>query len=188
MIAVAVLARRGDEYGETVEEFERGEFDDGAPITVGFGEALAHRWDGACSGFIARVVVPDQAPACKWRPGAVPKEALEACAVAPADAHARVEREASRVIPGAHLLDGVPREQAFALEQAQHPGSGDGLNGGDVAVGQRAGTMKAKRDVGVLAEHAVDGAHMDMGVGIERRAKSLDEADRAEACVSGRAR
>ncbi len=108
MIAVAVLARQGNEDGETVEEFERGEFDDGAPVTVGFGEEVAHRWDGACSRLIARVVVPAQAPACEWGPGAVPKEALKACAVARADAHTRVEREASRVMPGAHPLDDVP--------------------------------------------------------------------------------
>ena len=112
MIAMAVLARRGDEHGETVEEFERGELDDGAPATVGFGEEVAHRWDGACSRLIARVVVPDQAPAGEWGPGAVAQEPLEAGAVVRADAYARVNREAARVVPGAHLLDGVPREQA----------------------------------------------------------------------------
>ncbi len=31
MIAMAVLTWRRDEYGETVEEFERGEFDASAP-------------------------------------------------------------------------------------------------------------------------------------------------------------
>ncbi len=60
------------------------------------------------------------------------------------------------------------REQAFALEQAQHPGSGSGLNGGDVAVAQCAGAMVAKRGVKRLTEYTVDGTHMDMGAGVER--------------------
>ncbi len=60
------------------------------------------------------------------------------------------------------------REQAFALEQAQHPVSGGGLNGG--AVAQRAGAMVAKRSVRGLTEYTVYGTHMDMGVGVERRA------------------
>ncbi len=62
------------------------------------------------------------------------------------------------------------REQAFALEQAQHPGSGGGLTGGDVAVAvaQHAGAMVAKRGVRGLTEYTVDGTHMDMGAGVER--------------------
>jgi len=104
-----------------VSEFERGEFDDGAPVTVGFGEEVAHRWDGACSRFIAQVVVPDQAPAGEWWPSAVTQEALQSCAVARADAHARVEREASRVIPGARRCP--PRASLHARTGAA-PGLG----------------------------------------------------------------
>ena len=143
MISMAVLARWGDQYGEAVEELERGEFDDGAPLSVRLGEEVTHRGDRVvrlklASRLATGAVVPAQAPAGEWGPGAVAKEVLEACAVARADAHARVEREAARVVPGAHLLDGVPREQTFALEQAQHPGSGGRLNGGDIAVAQAA--------------------------------------------------
>ena len=64
--------------GEAVKELERGEADDGSPVTVGLRQLIDGRWDGVCSRLSGRCRRPSSNAPSKWGLGAVAKEAFEA--------------------------------------------------------------------------------------------------------------
>jgi hypothetical protein len=166
---VAVLARGRDEGDELVDQLERGEHK----------RALAL---GPRSGqLVNEPVVPEGLEALEreGRAGAVAEQALQARAVLGLDAHRAVEGEAPAARPAEHLAPLVLVQPAAPGEPTQDPAA-DGLLSLDEGRLRQVERVHLNRPVRSRRQDRLDHAQMKMDVGVERRAKAMDEAHRPD--------
>jgi hypothetical protein len=78
----------------------------------------------------------------------------------------------------------VRRARDDPAPETQHPAADPALHGADRGGIEIGGGMEVQRAVRADAEHPVGDATMQVGVGVERRAKTLHETDGAKAGVA----
>ena len=127
MVAQAVQARRRDQRGQPVEQFERREAQLGAPIGLGLGEAIDEP-------VVADLLEPLQR---KRRAGAIAQQPFQPGAVGAFDAHRGIQGEAPAVVPAGHVARIGWVERTGAGEPAQHASAHLLLHRGEVFWCQR---------------------------------------------------
>ncbi len=125
----------------------------------------------------------DLAQTCQreGRPGTLAQQTFQAVAVVGCDAHRGVDREAPTVVPGRHGLRLCWLQQSAPghhPQQAPAHGSLDGRYRWFVQSGSRVKGDAAERS-GI--KHAIDDDTVEVQMGVEQRAKAVDEDDRTEA-------
>jgi len=163
-VVMSMPARRRDQRGESVEQFERGEGELGLAAGQGLGQSVADR---------LVVTLPGEPRAGEGRSGAVAQQSFEAGAILGLEAHGGVQREPAAVVPAGNLRG----ERTVADGDPQHPAADASLHGAERGRGEIGGGMEAQRTGCVETEHAVGDAAVQVGVGVERRAKPLHETD-----------
>ena len=122
----------------------------------------------------------------RW-PGAVTQQPLAPSAVLGLDAHRAVDGEATTVGPLRHRARILARQQSPAHKDAQQPPAHLRLHRGEGLLIEPAGGVEDDPARRIGREHAVDDHAMEVQMGIERRAKAVDEGDRAETSQGSRA-
>jgi hypothetical protein len=112
------------------------------------------------------------------------QQPFEAGAIRGRDAHAGMQREAAAMAPAGKVGCGFGGEGAMVDRDTQHPAADPALHGADRGGIEIGGGMEVQRAVRADAEHPVGDATMQVGVGVERRAKTLHETDGAKAGVA----
>jgi hypothetical protein len=167
VIAVAVLARRWDERGESLEELQGREGQRGTPVRQGSRGCVEQ------ARYFA--VGPAQAVQGERRSGRVAHEAFQAGAVPRFDANRSVYREPSPMIPVAHLLGGVGLEPTAAFEALEHAPTHRGFGGCHIIVAQAERFVELHLSFGVWRKDPVDHQHVKVKMGIETGAKAVEE-------------
>ena len=169
MVAVAVDAGWGEDFGEAVQELQGREAQRGAAGGVGLRQEVED-----LVGAAVDEVKPFEG---EGRPGAIADEPLEACAVGGLDADAGVQAEPTPVIPGEHVLGVVGLQEAVAAKVPEDPFSDRVLEVLQELVGEGSGFVEA--EVGFWMGWILDPCHprsprrarprrqMKMKVGVE---------------------
>jgi hypothetical protein len=163
MIAVAVEARRREQRGQPLDQFQGREPQLGATIGLGLGETIDEL-------LVAKLLEPLQGEG--WA-RAVAQQPLQAGAVGAYDPDRSIQREASAVVPAGHLARIGGIERAGAGKPAQHAGAHLLVHCGAVCGCQRAGLGEVDLPVLVSDEHPVDHTTVKVHVGIERGCEAL---------------
>jgi hypothetical protein len=142
VVAVTMDARRRDELGESVKEFEGREQQLGATMDVGFGEAVEKAALGRREGGGGFEGV--QPLERERRARTISDEALDARTVFTLDAHGRVDAEPARALPREHAGGVEFGEESVAAEVAEDSSLEGGFELADVIGRQLEGLVEVE--------------------------------------------
>jgi hypothetical protein len=136
-VVMPMPARRRDQRGESVEQFERGEGELGRAAGQGLGQSVADR---------LVVTLPGEPRAGEGRSGAVAQQSFEAGAILGLEAHGGVQREPAAVVPAGKLRGNLRGERTVADGDPQRPAADASLHGAERGRGEIGGGMEAQRE------------------------------------------
>jgi len=165
-VTVAVSSRRGNQLGDTIDEFEWRQHQFGLAERSRPGQAVTQgfpRYD------------PLQPPGGVQGAGAIAQQALQPPAIEGADTNRPVDGKAAAVRPLRHRLRGRLVQQSPAYEQTQYALAQLLLHLCDINIGD-VGLGKVQCVAGLI-ENAITDGKMKMQVSIEARSEMMQKKD-----------
>jgi hypothetical protein len=186
VVAVPMDARRWHEPGQAVEQLKGRKPKLVAAVPLGLGEPLdeasLRRGEGLDTGGGVESLKGERPPRT------VPNEPLQTRAVLAFDADRCVDREAAGRAPGAHVRRRVGVQEPAPSEPAQDAElhrAGQGLRVSSLEPG---GLVEADSPLDVAGDHAIEGQHVVVVVGVYRAPEALGKGDGSELRVANRSR
>ncbi|MDA0330334.1 MAG: hypothetical protein O2958_15185, partial [Gemmatimonadetes bacterium] len=184
VVAVAVEARGWDEASQALEQLEGSEAKRLATVHIGLGEPVDQAGVGRRERPDAgRCVEPLQG---ERPPGAVPNEPLETRPVLALDADGAVDGEATGPAPRAHVRSCGGVQEPAPGEPAQDAKLYRAGQGFRIPGLEAGGLVEADPVLAIARDHAVEGQHVVVVVGVERAPETLRERDGPELRVANR--
>jgi hypothetical protein len=182
MVAVTVDAGWREDLGQAVQELQGRETQRGVAGGVGLGKDVEN-----LVGPAADQMEPFES---EGRSRTIPDQPLEALPVGSLDTDAPIEAKPAAVIPAEHVLGVVGIQEGVATKVTEHSTShgvlevlqehaGEGSSFVEAEAGLRMRRILSRVTLNLLEEPVHD-AEMIVKVRVQRRAETMEEADRAQ--------